>query len=85
MKCPACSGNGINKGKVSECKRCGGIFADAIYLGDSYDFVLPYWDDPDACRAGDQRYFDFVCLGSGGVDRRHGWFNPATKRIVQVG
>jgi hypothetical protein len=31
------------------------------------------------------RYFDFTTVGSAGLGRRHGWYNPATKLITQVG
>jgi len=88
--CPACShvrGNKADAKGVYTCKSCGGIFHNSgyLYLGDSYTYVLPQWDAEGACRIEDQRYFDLTVLGSKGIERRHGWFNPATKRITQVG
>jgi hypothetical protein len=32
-----------------------------------------------------QVYYDLTCLGSTGLTRRHGWYNPVTKLITQVG
>jgi hypothetical protein len=83
-ECPGCSGTGkLVPGKVSiyVCSGCNGIFGDC-YLGESYEYVLPYWS-PDAKAEG--RYYDFTCLGSGGMTRRKGWFNPADKKILQTG
>lgn len=84
--CPACGAFRRKPTKVYgvyECAKCGAIYGEC-YLGESYEFVLPYFDEttPDPK---DVRYYDFVCLGSDGITRRHGWYNPQTKRIVQVG
>ncbi|MCP4599243.1 MAG: hypothetical protein GY847_01680 [Proteobacteria bacterium] len=84
--CPACSSVNIEEAHpVSSCQSCGAIFSDSIYLGDSYLYVLPIWDAPGACQEGDERYFDFTTIGSAGRERRHGWFNPTTKKITQTG
>jgi hypothetical protein len=84
--CPSCSTKrGIRKidGRASECPRCGCIFGE-MYLGDSYNYVLPYWET-QAIPAEKTRPYDFTCLGSQGITRRRGWFNPETKRITQTG
>jgi len=88
---PACGCCGHERGfpveghaDVRTCERCGGLNG-RCYLGQSYTLVLPQWDAPDACDPADQQYFDLECLGSGGITRRHGWFNPATRKITQVG
>ncbi len=84
MECPACSSKKsttLHSG-VEECSACGAVYG-RCYLGTSYEFVLPYWDDAPNCP--EQKYFDFECLGSEGLTRRHGWFNPETKKITQTG
>jgi hypothetical protein len=87
MKCPACSGGskpiGGAAGLIFKCLKCGAIHGQC-YLGESYEHVLPYMTKEDVPPER-TRYFDFTCLGSAGVTRRHGWYEPATKRIVQVG
>ena len=85
--CPACShrlAEPVN-GFVSiyRCAKCEAIYG-SCYLGDSYSLVLPYLVDkepPAECT----RYYDFECLGSQGITRRHGWYDLDSKRIVQVG
>ncbi len=86
-RCPGClhtMGNKADKNQVYTCKGCGGIFAHNIYLGESYDYVLPYFET-ETIPTEQTRYFDLTCLGSKGLERRHGWYYPATKRITQVG
>lgn len=88
--CPACSCmrtkpyelNGRKLLTVKTCLACKAVYGE-LYLGDSYAVVEPYWDKET--EPVETRYFDFTCLGSAGVTRRHGWYNPATKRITQVG
>lgn len=93
--CPCCNvsqkhakDTGQDKfGYVVKCSKCSAIFTlgdNAIYLGDSYAIVSPHFtNDPTA----DTRsvYFDLMVLGSKGAQRRHGWFDPTTKLITQVG
>jgi len=85
-RCPACNGKRQNPTRhtmVFECRRCGAIYGDCT-KGESYEIVLPYMAEaevaPEHCR-----YYDFTVLGSDGITRRHGWFDPETRRIVQVG
>jgi hypothetical protein len=85
-KCPACNATRRNKTDVIgvfECRRCGAIYG-TCYLGESYGLVKPFFatEDvpPERCR-----YFDFTTLGSAGVDRRHGWFDTESRRVVQIG
>jgi len=83
-KCPACSGKRVKTDKptIFRCAACDAIFGEC-WLGTSYEIVEPYWDkDPNPAKT---RYFDFMTLGSEGQSRRHGWYNPATKRITQTG
>lgn len=65
------------------CRKCEAVFGQC-YKGDSYGIVLPFMTaDKDATER--QRYYDFTVLGSDGVTRRHGWFDPQTKLITQIG
>ena len=84
--CPACSHKRAAFTKVIgvyECKKCGAIYGEC-YLGESYELVLPYWVT-DEVPAGNLRYYDLMTLGPGCPQRRHGRFDPASKRIAQVG
>jgi len=70
---------------VRQCDACRAMFSDVpMYLGDSYTLVLPYWHEGPS-NPESERYFDFTVIGSKGVERRHGWFNIHSRRIVQVG
>jgi ribosomal protein L37AE/L43A len=85
--CPACSHKLVRAvegaTQLYRCAKCEAIFGNC-YLGDSYTHVLPFMvaAEPPADQI---RYFDFTCLGSAGITRRHGWYDTASKRIVQVG
>ena len=59
-------------------------YPESIYLGESYELVLPEFETGETARE-DLRYYDLTCLGSKGLTRRHGWYNRRTRRIVQVG
>jgi ribosomal protein L37AE/L43A len=86
-RCPAClhvAGTSPDPKGVYTCRKCGGIFADNIYLGESYEYVLPHLETEDVAPE-ETRYFDFTCLSSKGIVRRHGWYNTVTRRIVQIG
>lgn len=87
--CPGCSHTLADAhSKVSGvalCRGCGAVYTTRpIYLGESYLLVFPRWADLEP-PAEEVRYFDLECLGSEGLTRRHGWFHPATRRVVQVG
>jgi hypothetical protein len=86
MICPGCSGKGkLVKGtsQIYKCRKCKGIFG-TCYLGESYSYVLPYMSKVEP-PAENLRYFDFECLGSQGITRRHGWYDSQTKLVVQTG
>lgn len=76
-------------GRVVQCRKCQAVYTvdgGSVYLGESYKIVLPYFErDPSAQSMDDCIYYDLTCLGSAGISRRHGWYNPTTKRVVQVG
>ena len=84
--CRACDnlrGNTSIGTQLYKCFACDAIFG-TCYLGDSYGLVLPYMASKPVPPE-ETRYFDFTTLGSAGVGRRHGWFDPNTKLITQVG
>lgn len=86
-QCRACNNIRGNKpvgvGSVYQCAKCQALFG-TCYKGESYLLVKPFFvqNEPDPETT---RYFDFTTLGSEGLGRRHGWFDPATKLITQVG
>lgn len=67
--------------QIRECCRCKAVYG-TCYLGDSYAIVRPFFLKGEAA---EQRYFDLTTLGSEGIGRRHGWFDPATRLLTQVG
>jgi hypothetical protein len=82
--CPACGKTRkviiSMKDSIYECKSCGCLYGNPI-LGQSYKYVkssmTATWTE--------EKPFDLLCLGSQGVVRRHGWYDPKSKRITQVG
>ena len=63
--------------------RCGAVLGMCCQ-GDSYD-VIPHYmatenANPERCR-----YYDLEIMGSDGIRRSHGWFDPETWRVTQVG
>lgn len=73
--------------RVRVCRKCDALYTPTgrtILLGDSYGLVRPQWD-PSPENMDGARYFDFMTLGSEGLRRRHGWFRPSTRLLLQVG
>jgi hypothetical protein len=85
LGCPACSHKSAVEvqGRIYRCAKCEGIYG-SCYLGDSYAYVLPFMAQQPV-PAEQLRYFDFSFVGSKGPGRRHGWYDPATKLIHQIG
>jgi ribosomal protein L37AE/L43A len=84
--CPACSSKAKAKTahhSVFTCKTCKAIYGDC-YLGESYGIVKPWFASAEVAPE-KTRYFDFMTLGSKGIERRHGWYDPATGLITQTG
>lgn len=94
MACPACSSTQIGRKQitgrsgalynVTSCRTCDAIFSDGIYYGNFLDLIDMRWADPEP-PASETRYFDFMTIGSKGVQRIHGWYHEATRRVVQIG
>jgi hypothetical protein len=85
-QCRACDnikGNKQIQTGIYECRACNAVFGQC-YLGDSYSLVLPQFSAAEIA-PDDQRYFDFTTIGSKGIARRHGWYDPQTRLITQVG
>ena len=88
MACPSCSSTqsrarsdlGVS---IRECSRCRCIFGDC-YLGDSYAIVRP-WMTTDKAADARQVPFDLTTLGSQGLGRRHGFYDPETRLMTQAG
>jgi len=84
--CPCCSatrGNAVEvNGRLAHglylCEGCGGLLG-SCYRGDS-PVLMVFGEDGD-----ESRYFDLDLLGSDGISRVHGFYNPATMKVVQFG
>lgn len=87
-ECRCCSNRKGNRERrthpgVYDCAKCQAVFG-TCRLGDSYAIVLPRMTAADV-PAEQTRYFDFSYWGSQGTGRRHGWYDPETKLITQIG
>ncbi|MCG3207214.1 MAG: hypothetical protein FOGNACKC_00814 [Anaerolineae bacterium] len=97
VECPGCGKKMTNKAYnepvktpdgrtvigAHECPHCRALFGE-MYKGESYSLVKPWLTGADV-PPDKWRYYDFQVLGSNGVERRHGWFDPETRLILQVG
>ena len=84
--CGACSSKTfpfrINGVWVDRCSVCGGINSESISMEESYKIVTPYMTTKEV-PADQTVYFDFMNVER--TERRHGWFDPKTGMVVQVG
>ena len=89
VTCPACDTTGNQTEITCSVFRCGdcGCLHGSCYKGDSYSYVKPFFAPEGATEAADERArpYDLAVVGSEGVSRRHGWFDPQTGYITQVG
>lgn len=91
MACPACNairGQVLHEwlAQVYRCRACECLHG-TVYRGDLYGIVnTTRLAGPDEEGVpGSQRPFDFMVLGSDGVRRVHGWYNPTNRLMTQVG
>jgi hypothetical protein len=86
VECPACSSREARATladlSVYVCGRCGCLHG-TTYLGSSYSFILPRMTSSVEGVA--EFPYDLRTLGSAGVSRRHGFYQPSTKLVTQVG
>lgn len=79
--CPACNSRSYTETKVigiKRCRKCQALYG-VCYRGEAYEFYIPRWGEGEAVQ-----YVDLEMLGSGGIERFHGWLNEH-KEIVQTG
>lgn len=84
-ECPMCDaqeGWTTLSAGVVECDQCHALHG-MCYLGDSYALVKPFMSDRTDMEGA--RYFDLSCVGSAGITRRHGWYDPKTLLVLQAG
>lgn len=91
--CPACSSpfaatvnhpalEGVRIAGARQCLRCGGLYG-VVGLADSRALVQNAWHTAEDGSADDVAYYDFITMPGG--DRRHGWFDLYSRKIVQSG
>ena len=82
--CPTCGRRGLKAvgDAVRTCPKCGAIFGQCS-LDESYVYVRPRYILRTS--PAEWRYFDFLIVEGDEVYRRHGWYDPATRCITQIG
>jgi Zn-finger nucleic acid-binding protein len=89
--CPGCSGTlrPVVEATVAcyRCNRCSGVIAFNLTEYEAFQVVRAGWaPNPNMIRPEDQYYFDITYrTASGKQERRHGWFDPLTRLILQTG
>ena len=90
--CPACSNEGMVGTKyptVWICERCSAVFGSVADEAQSYEIVKPMFlqeDGRDLLAEGLGQYFDLMHVDAdGNLQRRHGWYDPQTRMILQTG
>lgn len=81
-ECVACSGSLKGSGLVRVCSRCGGVHVQATSLAQALSVV----DFRTlAKQAPEERYFDVTYVEGGETHRVHGWYDPTTRKMTQIG
>lgn len=86
--CRCCNSYDLNiigmdkNGYLAQCNDCDAIFGRVTEKTYNF-FVKPYWH-PNADQA-DRRYFDFDIIDADQPTRYHGWYEPKSGLICQVG
>ena len=74
-KCDACSGKLSRDGAIERCQTCGGVH------GHEDDLPVDL-NQPMQADCADPRYFSMTTQDG---DSLHGWYDPSTGRVVQIG
>ncbi len=82
VECVACSGALVGTGAVRTCSRCGGVHVEGVTLAEALKVVN---FAKLAKQAPEERYFDVTYSNAGETHRVHGWFNPETREMTQIG
>jgi hypothetical protein len=85
-KCGGCDGKIVNVDGlgVGTCASCGGTCTTRrILFSESLRYVGTQWSDRTDMEGA--RYFDLDVANQQGFFRRHGWFDPKTRLILQDG
>ncbi len=89
--CPGCNHQGVvvsgsSYYVVFRCEGCGGLFSDNLPMTEMKKYVLvDQWVDSKAAFER-STYFDFSFRGADDERHRiHGWFDPKTKKLTQLG
>lgn len=87
--CGACGGSveGSDRNGVGHCADCGGLNTTRLIdLDLSFAYVSSEMLPEERAPLTSSTYYDLMTLKSDGTPRRrHGWYDPATKGITQVG
>ncbi len=82
--CPCCCAElPQSPSRFYDCPDCGARLSDGCTPRQGLAEVSGAWDPSGSFEGA--RYFDFIVEGREGRYRRHGWYNPETRGIVQVG
>ena len=92
MTCPACNSKRhedagyASAPNLMRCKKCKAIHG-STYLGGVSSVVKNAFAPADLMPVAEARavHYDITCLGSQGIKRIHGWFDPVTGYVTQVG
>jgi hypothetical protein len=83
-ECPACGCSDFttDKNGMNTCDGCNAIFGEFKSLAETRNYVYQRWFKGDK-EPDHTVYYDFTYMN--GKKRTHGWFDPITKTITQIG
>jgi hypothetical protein len=87
ITCPGCDGRLVEADRLTfKCESCGGLIGYGLTLAESFRYVKPQFSKEDVPPT-QTRYYDMTGTdgASGNRYRRHGWYDPRTRLITQVG
>ena len=83
MLCGCCLTTWHHVGRIpiGTCPNCGGLIGEGVTGVEIAAWVdLTKWSEKESMDGA--RYFDFIRLDG---SRVHGWFDPETKQVLQIG